>query len=111
MQCRLRNKVRHLQDRHRWGDLKMANIQMGMPSVSFPNSLKAASDMGGSDSDIVTPVNYSSVTALRARLAAANAGYYTSAKLDQMTVNDMVFAVRNIDDPTSIASYMTASSA
>ena len=89
----------------------MANTMMGNFNVKFVNSLDAVADMGGSGSGVATPVNYTSITAARTRLAAANAGYYTAARLDQMTTNDMLFALRNIDDPTTIASYMTASAA
>lgn len=49
-----------------------------------------------------TPANYSSVSALRARLTAINAGYFTSARLDNMTRNDMVYAVRLNDDAAGI---------
>jgi hypothetical protein len=89
----------------------MANTQLSPPDVNFTNSLRAVADQGGSGSQLNNASNYVSITAMRTRLAAANAAYYTSAKLDQMTVNDMVFALRNIDDPTTIASYMTASAA
>lgn len=89
----------------------MANTQLSPPDINFVNSLRATADQGGSGSNLNTPVNYASITALRAALAAANGAYYTSARLDQLTVNDMVFALRNIQDPTTIASYMTASAA
>lgn len=46
--------------------------------------------------------NYASVAGLRARLAAVNAGYYTTARLDKMTKNDMVYAVRQADDSAGI---------
>jgi hypothetical protein len=49
-----------------------------------------------------TDANYSDVAALRARLAAINAGLYTAAYLDLMTKNDMVYAVRLADDPTGV---------
>lgn len=49
-----------------------------------------------------TPANYSSVGAKRARLAAANPTYYTSARLDDMTDNDMTYALRTIDDAAGI---------
>lgn len=45
-----------------------------------------------------TSVNYTDVGSLRTRLAAIDAGYYTSARLDNMTKNDMVYAVRLADD-------------
>ncbi len=46
--------------------------------------------------------DYASITALRARLAAIDAGFYTEARLNAMTYNDMVYAVRVNDAPTSI---------
>lgn len=46
--------------------------------------------------------DYASITALRARLAAIDAGFYTAQRLDTMTYNDMVYAVRRNDSPTSI---------
>lgn len=39
--------------------------------------------------------NMTSVSAMRTRLTALNAGYYTTAKLNNMTVNDMVFALKD----------------
>ncbi len=47
-------------------------------------------------------VNYHSVTSLRTRLAAISAGFYTAARLNQMTKNDMVYAVRVADDAAGI---------
>ncbi len=83
----------------------MANTQMGFTFPEICNSLKAVADMGGSGSGLNTPLNYTSVTALRTRLAAISGTTYTSAVLDQMTVNDMVFAVRMNDDKTTVSSY------
>lgn len=45
---------------------------------------------------------YTSVNALRTRLTAINAGYYTTARLNQMTKNDMEYAVRQADDAGGI---------
>lgn len=83
----------------------MANTAMGITRVSIANSLKAVPDMGGSSSGISTPSNYQSVNSLRTRLAAISGTTYTSAVLDQMTVNDMVFALRMNDDKQSISNY------
>lgn len=47
--------------------------------------------------------NDASVGALRTRLAAFNGTLYTTAKLNQMTKNDMVYALR-IHDEAGIAS-------
>lgn len=45
-----------------------------------------------------TQANYNDVPALRARLIVLNAGYYTAARLETLTKNDMVYAVRLADD-------------
>lgn len=82
----------------------MADSQIGQVNLEFTNSLRATAAGLGTTTGLATPANYSSVSALRTRLAAANA-YYTSAVLDQMTVNDMVFALRSIDDKTTISNY------
>jgi hypothetical protein len=89
----------------------MANTQTCAPEINIINSNRAVAGQLGGASNFTTPLNYSSVTALRSALSTANAGYYTSAKLDQLSVNDMVFALRNIQDPTTIANYMTNSAA
>jgi hypothetical protein len=67
--------------------------------------------MLGTSSGLNTVANYGSIAALRGALNAANAGYYTTAKLDQMTVNDMVFALRSIQDRTTIMDQMPVSTA
>lgn len=46
--------------------------------------------------------NGQSIDDLRARLAVIDAGFYTAARLNTMTVNDMQYAVRLNDRPTSI---------
>lgn len=79
----------------------MANIQMGSVNTLVANARKAVPGID-STSGFTTPVNYSSISAMRTRLAAADGTYYTSAELDRMTVNDMVWALRSIDDATTI---------
>ena len=49
-----------------------------------------------------TPLNYNDITKLRARLATLNAGRYTSAYLDTLTRNDMIYALRTLDDSAGI---------
>lgn len=39
--------------------------------------------------------NMTSITAMRTRLAALNGTYYTAARLNNMTENDMVYALRD----------------
>lgn len=45
-----------------------------------------------------TPANYTGVTQMRTRLAAINGAYYTAARLNSMTENDMTYALRLADD-------------
>ena len=49
-----------------------------------------------------TASNVKDITSMRARLTAINAGYYTAARLDQMTVNDMIYAIRLNDEAGSV---------
>jgi hypothetical protein len=85
----------------------MANVQMGSVNTNFPNCKEADPANIDGDADVGTPANYSSITAMRTRLAAISPAYYTTARLDAMGVNDMVFALRNCDDAATIANYMT----
>lgn len=66
------------------------------------NLTSKAAVQGTATSEFATPANYASTSALRTRLAAINGGYYTAAKLNNMTKNDMVYAVRLNDDAGSI---------
>ena len=46
--------------------------------------------------------DYASITALRSRLNTIASGTYTTAKLNEMTYNDLVYAVRLHDSPGTI---------
>jgi hypothetical protein len=46
--------------------------------------------------------NYRDIAGLRARLTAINATSYSSARLDSMTENDMIYALRLNDDAAGI---------
>lgn len=89
----------------------MADSMIGVPRLTFVNALKTGNGSFSQTSNLGNASNYVSVSAMRTRLAAVNAGYYTTAKLDQMCVNDMVFALRSIDDRTTISDYMPVSTA
>jgi hypothetical protein len=89
----------------------MAGIQIGPIRNGITNSQRAVSGQLGGASNFTTPVNYSSITALRSALSTANGTYYTTARLDSMTVNDMIFALRSIQDPKTISDYFTAQAA
>lgn len=81
----------------------MANLDMdpndGMADKRFTS--KGAVEAGNA-ANIATPANYQSVSSMRTRLAAINAGYYTAARLNQMSRNDMIFAIRQNDDLAGI---------
>lgn len=62
---------------------------------------KAKSNIGDGN-DLTTPASYTSLNALDARLTAINSTYYTAARLNAMTANDKVYAVRMNDDPTTV---------
>lgn len=57
---------------------------------------------GQAASALATPANYVSDAALEARLTAVNGAYYTTARLNQMTLNDKVMAVRLADDAAGV---------
>ena len=57
---------------------------------------------GSTSHPVATEANYMDVAALRARLTAAAPGSYPAAVLNLMTKNDMVYAVRLIDDAAGI---------
>lgn len=46
--------------------------------------------------------NSGTLAAKRARLTAINGTYYTTTRLDQLTHNDIDYALRLADNPTSI---------
>lgn len=82
----------------------MAQNQNSTVDFNFVNANKTQGNVG----NLADIVDYTSVSTLRSTLAAYDAFTYTATQLDIMSVNDMVFAVRNIQDPTTIASYMSA---
>lgn len=55
------------------------------------------SDQAGFDID-----DLDTIASMRARLTAINGSIYTAARLNQMTYNDMVYAIRQNDFATSI---------
>ena len=57
---------------------------------------------GANPHSSTTTSNVRDVTAMRARLTAINAGLYTSAYLDNMLVNDMLYAIRLNDEAAGI---------
>lgn len=49
---------------------------------------------GSAATVLAEDANLKDVASMRARLAVLDAAYYTSVRLNQMTINDMVFAIR-----------------
>ncbi len=55
------------------------------------------------DSDpIAERANYGSIKTLKTRLQALNGTYYTNARINTMTKNDMIYALRSLGDATGI---------
>ncbi len=79
----------------------MAQTQLGQIDPGF-SAKTIPSDGSSGNSDVATPANYASINAMRTRLAAISGTTYTAAVLDQMSVNDMVYALRMNDDPGTI---------
>jgi hypothetical protein len=87
----------------------MAQTQFGdIVDVSFTNSLRAVADMGGDTEDLTDPSDYTTVATMDTFLSTFDSDTYTADVLAKMNINDKVFAIRNIEDPTTIADYMTA---
>lgn len=87
----------------------MADQQLGHPlgfaSVSIGNGTTNRSNLNGStgaadagfDGD-----NYDTIAAMKTRLAAIDGTFYSTATLNKLSYNDMVYAIRTADDPTTI---------
>ena len=80
----------------------MANIQIGTQEFCIPDKRRTAVAVLASTNSLTTPLNMDSISALRTRLAAIDATFYSSARLDAMTLNDMQYAVRTADELASI---------
>lgn len=66
--------------------------------MNFIDKTKATSkSVASSGASVATPANYASQTAIDARLTAISA-LYTAARLNSMTLNDKVYAIRLADD-------------
>jgi len=82
----------------------MANNAPGPVDIGFTYANRVPAS-GNSGSFLSNGANYLSIVAMRTRLAAFDATTYTSEVLESMTTNDMVFALRSIDDPGTISNY------
>lgn len=71
----------------------MADLTIGtVPEATFVDKRRGR---GGTGAPVVAEIaNMTSVSALKARLTALNATSYTAARMNTMTVNDLIYAVR-----------------
>lgn len=85
----------------------MATNMIGTHSVAnFVNSKRAVADGGGDASGLTSGVsNYVTHASIDARLTAYDAFTYSAANLQLLSYNDKVYALRAIDDPTTISNY------
>ena len=69
----------------------MANLDINNP-LGFVDKRVGRGTTG--TNGIAEYANHGSISSKRTRLAALNAGYYTAARLNVMTENDMAYALR-----------------
>ena len=80
----------------------MASSMKGT-TLGFVDKRKATAANAVSGTSVLgTPLNYFDITKLRARLNTINSTRYTSAYLDTITLNDMIYALRTLDDAAGI---------
>jgi len=65
-----------------------------------PNKNQAVATGRSINDDLLTTgANYTGTLSIDARLIAINAGVYTQARLNTMTLNDKLYAMAQTDDP------------
>lgn len=77
----------------------------GFAAVSVGNGSTNKSNLNGGTGapDAALDLdNNDNIAAMKTRLAAVDAGFYTAARLNTMTYNDLVYAVRVADASTTI---------
>ena len=81
---------------------KIADLQIGNIH-NIP--ARAGKNINGGD-DASAGFNFAgnglSITTIKARLTAINATTYTPARMNTMSLNDLIYALRREDAPTSI---------
>lgn len=85
-------------------DRQIGNIH-GVAAKSIGSGQEKTNQTGDSDGNVATAykdADLLDVDAMRARLAVIDAAYYTSARLNTMTYNDMMYAIRLADAPGTI---------
>lgn len=78
---------------------------LGFAAASIGDSATNRSNMNGGTSTPPTGLdidNMDNIAAMKTRLAAIDGTFYTTARLNTMTVNDMVYAIRTNDNASTI---------
>lgn len=75
-------------------DAQVGSIDLGL---TFKNETQ-----GTNAALVATPANYASINAMKTRLAAISGASYSAARLNTMTVNDLIYALRLNDDSGTI---------
>lgn len=77
---------------------RMGVAATNVDSGAQRSNLNGSTSVQGEHDD----TDYASITALRSRLQTIDSGFYTDSKLNTMTYNDMVYAVRVNDSVSTI---------
>lgn len=75
---------------------------MGVASTSVGSDVRSNQNGGPSARRGFTITPFGDLESLRSYLAGLDVGYFTAARLDKMTLNDMVYAVRARSYPSTI---------
>lgn len=78
------------------------DLQIGMVEACHANAAGYQQNAGTTAQTGFTEADYATHTAIRARLAAINAAYYTATRLNSLTQNDCLYAIRLNDSPATI---------
>jgi hypothetical protein len=81
--------IRHNRHYREWVKMAASTIKNGKGFVD-----KRRGRTNSSTTQLAEEANYDNVSSLRTRLTAISAARYPASKLDAMTVNDMVYALR-----------------
>lgn len=73
-----------------------------MADLETGNPFGVMNSNGNNRSGAYTNSNLATVAAMKTRLQEVDSGLYTDSKLNNMTYNDLVYAVRLADDPEMI---------
>lgn len=84
---------------------KLAGVDVPLLTMQSINLAGGTVTPSATTAPVVTAfndTNLGTIAAARARLAVVDAATYTSAYLDKMTYNDMVYALRVADNPQTV---------